>query len=178
MKLLRNYVRQIIAEERSSFNSLASANLKQDNFVSASRNKGVLQNEKEENDRMEQDDNALPRAACVIILSDDGKILAVSRKDNPSDFGLPGGKVDPGESDWEAASRELQEETGLMATKMRKVFVDNDSSGYRVTTFVAEVDGDIDTNESGVVRWVDPSILLRGSFKTYNTKLFKKVFGT
>ena len=34
-------------------------------------------------------------AVCVIIQNDDGKILGVSRKDDPNMFGLAGGKVDP-----------------------------------------------------------------------------------
>jgi 8-oxo-dGTP diphosphatase len=40
-------------------------------------------------------------------------ILAVSRKDDPNAFGLPGGKVEHGETEEQAARRELLEETGV-----------------------------------------------------------------
>lgn len=127
------------------------------------------------NDIVEIEHNVLPRAACILIVSEDGMILAVSRKNNPNDFGLPGGKVDPGESDEEAALRELEEETGLKAIDLNPVFTSDDADGYTVTTFVAKVVGNIDTDENGVIRWVKPSVLLNGSFGDYNRKLFKSV---
>jgi 8-oxo-dGTP pyrophosphatase MutT (NUDIX family) len=43
----------------------------------------------------------------------DNLFLAVSRRKNASRFGLPGGKVDPGESDAEAIGRETAEEVDL-----------------------------------------------------------------
>ena len=54
-------------------------------------------------------------AVCVIIQNDEGKILGVSRKDDPNMFGLAGGKVDPEDgTDYESAIiRECKEETGL-----------------------------------------------------------------
>jgi hypothetical protein len=35
--------------------------------------------------------------------------------------------------------------------------------------------GNVDTDESGVVKWVEPAVLLQGSFSDYNRKLFKRV---
>lgn len=40
-------------------------------------------------------------------------VLMVERKDEPGAFGLPGGKVEPGETPAEAAARELEEETTI-----------------------------------------------------------------
>lgn len=116
----------------------------------------------------------MPKAACVLIVADDGKILAVSRKNDPTDFGMPGGKVDHPESPAQAAGRELYEETGLRASNLKQVFVDNDGE-YETYTFIGEVTGEIDTPESGVIRWVSPKVLVSGMFGTYNKKLFAKM---
>jgi mutator protein MutT len=116
-----------------------------------------------------------PQAACCLILSDDGKVLAVSRKDDPTAFGLPGGKVDPGETAMQAAARELQEETGLTATSLHQVFVRKEHDGYTTTTFATEVEGEINTPESGVIRWVSPEVLFAGPFGEYNRRLWRKL---
>jgi 8-oxo-dGTP pyrophosphatase MutT (NUDIX family) len=119
-----------------------------------------------------------PRAACVLLRRKDGKFLAVSRKDDPTDFGLPGGKVDPGETDEQAARRELQEETGLEAGDIRFLYGGvcpggkKDGIAYWTTTYVGDFEGEIHTEEEGVVKWVEPEVLLRGSFGEYNRRLF------
>ena len=114
-------------------------------------------------------------AACCLILSDDGKVLAVSRKDDPTAFGLPGGKVDPGETPAQAAARELREETGLVASNLRPVFVRGEGDGYTTHTFACEVEGEINTSESGAVRWVRPEVLFAGPFGEYNRRLWSKL---
>ena len=114
-------------------------------------------------------------AATVLIIADDGKVLAVSRRDDPTAFGLPGGKVDPGETPAEAAARELEEETGLTATNLKPVFVREEGDGYTTTTFVGHVTGNIRTDEEGVVRWVHRDVLFNGPFGEYNKKLFAKL---
>ena len=125
----------------------------------------------------EVEENKEKRAACVLIVAEDGKVLAVSRKDNPNVWGLPGGKVDPAETEEQAAARELQEETGLTAKKLSRVFSADDGE-YVTTTFACEADGEIDTDESGVIRWVEPAILFdptTSPFYGYNRALFKKL---
>lgn len=114
-------------------------------------------------------------AACCLIVADDGKVLAVSRRDDPTAFGMPGGKVDPGETPEEAARRELFEETGLTAGKMRLVFVHREDDGYTTHTFACEAGGMINTQESGAVRWVDPEVLFQGPFGAYNRRLWTKL---
>lgn len=131
------------------------------------------------NEALKDDFRAGPEdkiAACVLVVSSDGRVLAVSRKHNPHDFGLPGGKVDPGETPWEAARRECEEETGLKVLGMDRVPIHDsqDKGGYRCITYKAVVEGEIDTDEAGVVKWVDPPVLLAGSFGPYNLEVLKK----
>jgi 8-oxo-dGTP diphosphatase len=121
----------------------------------------------------------LPKAACV-LLQKDGLILAVSRKSNSDDFGMPGGKVDSGETVEQAARRELKEETGLDAGTLRKLYsgaCESETPGliYWTTTYVAEdFEGELRTREKGVVKWVRPVVLLRGTFRAYNQNVFVK----
>jgi len=110
--------------------------------------------------------------AVVILVSNDNKVLGVSRKDDPTAFGLPGGKVEAGESLEQAAARELLEETGLIATSLRCVYVALEKE-FSTVAFEATVTGEISTTESGVVRWVEPEVLFSGPFGVYNTRLFE-----
>lgn len=59
-------------------------------------------------------------AVCILCQRDNlspfvHEYLAVSRRGNPTQWGLPGGKVDKGEANYEAMARELVEETGIGA---------------------------------------------------------------
>lgn len=52
-------------------------------------------------------------ATCVLI-PQDGKFLAISRRNDTTLWGLPGGKCDALETNVECAQRELKEETGII----------------------------------------------------------------
>ena len=139
------------------------------------QNGNVLTDEEAEDDERDQD---VKKAACCLILSHDGHILAVSRKDDPSMWGFPGGKVDGDEDPADAAARALQEETGWTATDLHLVHRSMDSNGFEVSTYACEADGEINTPESGLVRWVKPSVLLdpnSSPWVDYNREVFTRV---
>ena len=121
--------------------------------------------------------NFLPvkKAAILLIINEEGKILCVSRKDNPNDFGLCGGKVDKGETFKKAAIRELFEETGLIGFNLIPIFFRKDSE-FKCVTFLSSFKGEINVSnkhETGIVDWKEFSDIEKGSFGEYNKQLKK-----
>lgn len=119
------------------------------------------------------------RAVCALIFDIDGKILTVSRKDNPNDIGLPGGKVDEGESLEDAIKREVLEETGFTVSVLAPVYSGIEGN-YKVTTFICVINKGItykvpSQKETGIVSMESYKKLLYGSFRKYNTKLLKAI---
>ena len=121
-------------------------------------------------------------AVCALVISplDPRYILTVSRKDNPLDIGLPGGKVDPGETEIQAVVRETAEETGLTVQNPRAIFtrVCHGKEDFLVTTFLCDFPqgGVIQTPEAGKVAWATKDYLLSSSsFAAYNRALFDSI---
>lgn len=117
--------------------------------------------------------------SVTALLIKDGLVLAVSRKNNPKDFGLPGGKIDPGETPEDALFREVFEETGLGVGEFWPAFEDLDrveggEPRPSRTYLIVSWEGELKTKESGVVKWVEPSVITdpSTSFHEYNTRLF------
>ena len=112
-----------------------------------------------------------PEAALMVVLGKDGTPLGVSRPNDPQDFGLPGGSVEPGEDPELAAIRECREETSLVVTKMKKL----DQSTYRdriLHCFLAlEWSGEPRRSDEGVVQWVTWDTLSRGKYGDYNQRI-------
>jgi len=76
-----------------------------------------------------------PIPAVLAVVLRDGHVLLV-RRANPPDqglWGLPGGRMEMGETHLEAALRELEEETGLQADAPRLLtvldFIEHDEAG-------------------------------------------------
>jgi ADP-ribose pyrophosphatase len=83
-------------------------------------------------------------SAVVMPIDEKGRILLVRQYRLPARqflWELPAGRVDEGETVLKAAKRELQEETGLKATKMTKLTSFYVSPGFleeKMTIFVAQ----------------------------------------
>lgn len=64
--------------------------------------------------------NERPTIRCVgaVITRPDGRVLLIKRGNEPGRglWSLPGGRIEPGESDVAAVAREVAEETGLEVT--------------------------------------------------------------
>lgn len=132
------------------------------------------------------------KAACVLLIRNDGKLLAASRRGSISDFNLVGGKVDPGETVKEAAVREFYEETGikLSSENLTPVFerLCQGDTDYDTTTYLVYQDLDPaamtihpelpDSPEPGIlVRWItwDELCSPSSAFQKYNTTLRENI---
>lgn len=117
------------------------------------------------------------------------KVVGVTRKDNPNDWGLPGGKIEQGETFKEAAVREVLEETGL---EIDPLFLQRVYTGpiveYVCTTYIYTWD----STSPFLEEWIKQSLrpepgtdclvglvglkeLINGSFGDYNDKLFMEM---
>lgn len=104
--------------------------------------------------------------ACYIERAD--KILLLKRQDSKNHggkFGLPAGKVEPGEGLVDAAIREIYEETGLAIDKnnlsvIDTLFVRNDGYDFVYTSFMTKPDGGSDIYINNIEHqeyaWVTP----------------------
>ncbi len=122
--------------------------------------------------RRTADANTRVRVGTGIIARDQrGLILLEKRRDNGL-WGLPGGRIEPGESIIEAALREVREETGLTVEITRLLGVYSEPVG-RIVTFPDNVVHLVDilleakvisgelqcSDESEELRFFDPAAL-------------------
>lgn len=115
------------------------------------------------------------QAVCALIINKEGLILGVSRKDDPNAFGLPGGKVEHGESVLDALKREVLEETGYTIITDDLLSFTSYDGDYTVTSFKVKIDEQVpqqEVLETGVVKFVTKEELLKGPFGLYNNLLF------
>ena len=113
--------------------------------------------------RIELDRFAL--STVVYAERTDGSILLMQRAEGTAMAGqyfMPGGIVDPGETPWQAAERELREETGLECrgpitmVGCYPMFVYGQD--FLQLSFRGPVEGDVvESHEHTDHRWVDPA---------------------
>jgi len=125
----------------------------------------------------------LYRAACVLIIRpEDRFILAISRGHDTSNWGLPGGGVESGESYEQGAERELFEETGVSLVPGSKLHLIFEAKSRRAYTKVFEPQGMLvwpSKLESqpfeGYVSFVPIDTLIsdKSTFRKYNIQLFQ-----
>jgi ADP-ribose pyrophosphatase YjhB (NUDIX family) len=107
------------------------------------------------------------RCVGAIINDDDGRLLLVQRGHAPAQglWSIPGGRVEPGETDEQAVRREIAEETGLvvrvgeLAGVVRRPGLGG--STYEIYDYDAAVDGAgagaaIAASDAADLRWVWP----------------------
>lgn len=115
-------------------------------------------------------------AVCALVQNSEGLILGVSRKDDHTAFGIPGGKVEDNETVLEALHREMLEETGYhIIVENDPVFI-SDVDGYTTATFKIIIDTKHTrqpVTETGLVEYVSKETLLNGPFGLYNKHLFE-----
>ena len=85
----------------------------------------------------------LPEVPCVgaVVHDEHGRLLLIRRGHAPSAglWSVPGGRMEPGESEREAVVRELLEETGLVVRPVRplgSVRVDGDGVVFTITDWL------------------------------------------
>jgi 8-oxo-dGTP pyrophosphatase MutT (NUDIX family) len=117
------------------------------------------------------------RQAAVALIEKDGLFLSVSRKNDATKRGLPGGKRENKESLEDTMKRELWEEAGLKALEYEDFFVDYDGFDFQITCFlVTKFEGEAYSKEAGIVEWVEKEKLFDPPFGCYNKKVFEKYF--
>lgn len=115
-----------------------------------------------------------PKAASVLVIVDD-KVLGF--KSPGRGIGMPGGKVDPGETYAQAAVRECKEETGYDVELFDVPYIGTDNSSvYEVATFKARIIGGElleQASPEGIPMWVDMDDLLTGKYHEYNKNMLQ-----
>lgn len=113
----------------------------------------------------------ITETAMAVIFNELGQVLCVSRKDDWTKFGLPGGKWEEIDATIEdTCIREIKEETGLDIYDLELVFTreENRFKGY---TFICKWKGEINHNEPHLVKWGSFDDLIKGPFGKYNAEL-------
>ena len=129
------------------------------------------------------------RKAGVMLIIKDGLILGISRRNDKTKWGVPGGKVDAGETSQQAAIRETKEETGIIVNDCILIYErvepadgPNGIDFHAYCYYATDWEGTPSTSEEGEVEWLTVRKLTHhdsAAFAEYNTKtldVFKTMF--
>ena len=92
---------------------------------------------------MWEQSNMIKVGIGIFVIKDDKMLMLKRLKESSPVWGLPGGKLEEGETWEECASRELLEETGLNASKFKQISWANyfSKTGHQyITLFVKALD--------------------------------------
>ena len=134
----------------------------------------------------EDDDHLYRRGVGIMLLNGGGKVFVAARVDNPADaWQMPQGGLDEDEAAWDAALRELEEETGIRPHLVEeiacsphlhryrlpdeligKVWRDSNWVGQAQVWFLCrflgedrDIDIETETPEFREWKWVEPKLL-------------------
>lgn len=114
-------------------------------------------------------------AVCVLIVDQKScNFLSVTLKDDHTDFNLPGGKVELGESLIEAGIREIKEETGIDIFSLQFLYESYDEDCQVITFYTNNFEGSIYTKENHIVKWLPLYDLTKSKkWPEYNSKVYE-----
>lgn len=128
------------------------------------------------------------RNAVVVLVIKDGLILAISRRNDKTKFGLPGGKVEETDPTMMfAARRETLEETSVQVGLLEHIFTrvepkerPEGEDFYTYCYYALNWKGEPQNSEEGEVKWLTQAELTSpeiGAFYDYNSRTLE-VFKT
>lgn len=122
------------------------------------------------------------KLAGVMLVVKDGRILAISRRNDRTKFGLPGGKAEEKETAEEAAIRETMEETSIIVKRASLIYHrvepadgPNGMDFHSYCFYAEEWWGQPASSEEGEVKWLTPEevTISKAAFGQYNTQMLK-----
>lgn len=118
-------------------------------------------------------------SAAVLVLDEAKNCLAISRGRDQTDWNLPGGYAEPGETPHQTAIRELYEETGITVTpsNLELAYEHHDTPVFIVRDYF-RWPADLRSQPfEGYVGWKPPAVLCRpsSSFHKHHRRLFSQL---